>query len=208
MYKEVNKLRQGLRSPWWQVLNSGLIILFLTTLISTCQKTKELEIAVRNSNTLRVSNQNQVKIINQSITKVEKEIANIREAIHEYYNEIVTEVFRQQDRGNKMKLIPIPGQEGQSALFFMLNKIPEPNSIRIITHRGTSVPLTTLRISRNIVMVQISGLSELFPGSSDYVEVSYTPNFFAIRPLFTLEDIEMIKVTEGRFDFKLKENRR
>lgn len=199
------KIGKILKSPYWQLMNSAVIIVLLSTVISTCQKTKELDIAINNSNSVAVSNQNEVKVINQSVTKVQKEIANITEAIHQHYSEVITEVFHQQDKDVKIKLISIPDHERDSALFLMLNRIPEPNSIRITTDRGTSVPLTTLRTSRNVIMVQISGLSKLLPSPSNYFEVSYTPNFFAKGSLFSLEDIEMSKVAYGRFGFKLRE---
>jgi len=201
----MNGLEKFLKSPWWKFANSALIVLCLTTLVSMYQTTKNLEIAVDTSNSVGISNKNEVKIINQSITKVETEIANIREAIHQHYNEVVTEVFRQEDKDDKIKIVPIPDQQGQSALFFMLGKIPEEKSIRIITQTGTSVPFTTLTRSRNIVMVQVNGLSELLPKASDYIEVSYTPNFFASGPLFSLQGMEITKRGEGKFDFKLKE---
>ena len=201
-----NKLKTCLESPLWKLVNSAFIIFLLTTSMSTCHKTKEMAIDINNSNKLAITNKNEVKVVIQSITKVEKEIANIKEAIHQHYSAIITEVFHKQDENVKIQLIPIPNHEGAAALFFKLNHIPEQNSIKIVTSKGVVVPLTTLHITRNIIMVQISGLTKLFSDSSDYYEVVYTPNFFENAPLFTLEEISMNKVSEGRFGFKLKEN--
>ncbi len=195
-----------LKSPWWQLINSAIIIFLLTTILKTCQKTKDLEVAINNSNTLSVENKNEVKIINQSVTKVEKEIANINETIHQFISAIINEVFRKDDENIKIKLIPIPELENKSAsLFFMLNKIPQPKSIKIITNKGVVVPYTTLRTNKNIIMVNISGLSTLFPDNKDYYEVSYIPDFFEKKPLLSLEDIEIEKVDKGIYEFKLKE---
>ncbi len=195
-----------LKSPWWQLINSAIIIFLLTTILKTCQKTKDLEVAINNSNTLSVENKNEVKIINQSVTKVEKEIANINETIHQFISAIINEVFRKDDENIKIKLIPFTELENKSAsLFFMLNKIPQPKSIKIITNKGVVVPYTTLRTNKNIIMVNISGLSTLFPDNKDYYEVSYIPDFFEKKPLLSLEDIEIEKVDKGIYEFKLKE---
>lgn len=202
----MKKLEKLSESMWWKFVNSAFIIFLLTTSISTCHKTNKIATDINNSNKLAVENKNEVKVVNQSITKVEKEIANIKEAIHQHYNSIITEVFHKKDENIKVKLIPIPDQESDAALFFKLNQIPEPNSIKIVTKRGVIIPLTTLRTKRNIIMVQINGMTKLFSDAEDYFEILYIPNFFDKTKLFTLDEIRMNKVSEGKFNFKLKVN--
>ena len=221
----MKKTQKCLKSPIWKIVNSALFVFILTTCISTCRKTDQLKLSIESSNTqisdlkvainnsisqtsqLAIANKNQVNIVNQSITKVEKEIANIKEVIHQLYGSFKKEVMSPQDENVKIKLIPIPTQAGDSALFFKLERTPKPNSIKIVNRNGTVVPFTTLKTSRNVLMVQISGLTKLFPNKDHYYEISYMPDFIDSRPLYTLEDIEMIKMSDKRYEFQLKENK-
>jgi len=215
-----------LKSSWWKLINSALFVALITIGISTCQKAKDAKVAAGNANEqivglkaevtnsvqqimalkaeIRNSIQNDIKIVNQSVTRVEKEIANVKEAVHSIYEMVERETFQKEDENVRIKLVKL--SDNLNAVLIRLSRIPEVNSIRITNQEGINVPLTTMRPARNIVGIQIRKIPELFANEKWFYEVSYIPDFSADKPLYSLDDITVVKLNEGRFRLVYKED--
>ena len=207
-----DRLKEILSSPWWKFLNSALVVAVIAIGISTCQKAKDAEASADDANEqiiglkaeVRNSIQNDIKIVNQSVTRVEKEIANIKEAVHNIFEMVERETFFEEDENVRIKLVKL--SDDFHAALMRLSKIPEVNSIRITNRRGINVPLTTMRPQRNIVGVQLGGeITKLFSTEKWFYEVSYIPDFSEDKPLYSLDDITVVKIDKNEFRLVFKE---
>jgi hypothetical protein len=209
-----SRINAILISPWWKIINSALVLALITIGISTCQKARDAKVASGNvkeqivglkaefTNSIqqitdlkaefRNSIQSDIKIVNQSVTRVEKEIANVKEAVHNIYEMVERETFHKEDENVRIKLVN-------------LSRIPEVNSIRITNQQGINVPFSTMRPVRNIVGIQIRKIPELFANEKWFYEVSYIPDFSADEPLYSLDGMTVVKVSEGKFRLLYKE---
>jgi len=217
------KIASFIESPWWKLINSALFVGVITVSLSTCHNIGQLSVDVENSNqqlvTLEtkvlnavsqvnestISNENKVEIVNQTITKVEKEIGDIKQALHQHYGLVEKETFRKTDEDIRIKLIPIPTDPGVALLFFKLAQIPEANSVTITTDRGANIPFSVQQVDRNIVRVLRSGSPKLFRKPNAFYEVSYIPDFFNTMALLSLEGMVMNQGTDDRYEFRFKE---
>lgn len=143
-------------------------------------------------------------IIN-NITKVEKEIANIHEAMHQYFANRQTEVFRKEDVGKKVKVFPHPIlKESGYVVFIELKNIPEPNSVEISTESGVRGSTTTLPF-RNILGHKVRGdVEDFLTGDGTFFSVRYYPNLEANLSLCTVDGMEYTGTESNTFDSDLK----
>jgi uncharacterized protein YfkK (UPF0435 family) len=220
-----SRINAMLVSPCWKIVNSGLVVALITIGISTCHKAEDAKVAADDANEqivdlkaevtnsiqqimdlraeVKNSIQNDIKIVNQSVTRVEKEIANVKEAVHDIYEMVERETFHKEDENVRIKLVKL--SDKLNGVLIRLSRIPEVNSIRITNQQGISVPSTTMRPARNVVGIQISQIAKLFANEESFYEVSYIPDFSANRPLYSLDDITIVNIDEGRFRLVYKE---
>ena len=187
--------RKKLFDYLWKFINSALVIFVLTQVVQNSRRnmdlvtnTQELKVDVENAlkltNQLSIENKNEVKIINQNVTKVEKEIANLRETIEQFYDDSKGEVFVQKDKGIKVKVFEL---EEISVVYFELQHIPIENSIEITTEYMALSP-ATYKSFHNIVSMRTRGkASSILESERSFFYIRYHRNFSNEKPLLSLE---------------------
>jgi len=148
-----------------------------------------------------------VNVIN-NITKVEKEIANIKEAIHQQYASFKTEVFKGTELGKTVTAYPDPSNPDNAILvFFELNDIPEGNSVQITDDRARSYARTSYIITSNVIALKLLGIKidNILKGDA-YYEIKYIPDRISNKEMLTIKNLEIKKISDKiHVDYKLKD---
>jgi hypothetical protein len=130
-----------------------------------------------------------VNVIN-NITKVEKEVANLNEVIHQHYAAFETEVFGKSDIGQRMAVLPAVLPK-DALIYFVLQKIPEVNSVQITGSSGRVAPANTYTVLSNIITlrrdIKVDGILE--EGGRFYA-VRYVPDAVSGEKIRNLQDIQ------------------
>lgn len=123
------------------------------------------------------------------ITKVEREIANIKESIKQFYDHARGTIFRKKDKGERVRVFRT---NNTTVVYFELDDIPLPQSV-IITHkRGTFSPATH-SIFHNIVQFHIEDKTDtILKNDKDFYYIRYFKDAFSTNTLMTLEDMKYI----------------
>jgi len=133
-----------------------------------------------------------VNVIN-NITKVEKEIANIREAIHQEYAAFKIEQFGKKDLEKTIAIYPNPIKIEQSVIFFELQSIPEENSIQITDELGMSAPMITFTVLSNIICLRRYGKPDSFlKDENKYYVVKYITDAISNKKMYIIKGFKFI----------------
>jgi hypothetical protein len=114
------------------------------------------------------------------ITKVEKEMVNLKETIHAQGALYKIENFTKKDIGNKVIILPNPQSPNDSSIILIeLANNPEKNSIQIYKQTGNAVPPSAIDVVENIISIKASKETayKLLGEERDMVTVKYLPNF-------------------------------
>ena len=131
-------------------------------------------------------------MLNTTITEVKKEIANIREAMHQYYRNFKIATFTKEDLDKTVKAFPNPrNSDNKSLIFFELDEIPEPNSVTLAANDGM-VSFSTFHAWANIVAFKLGHHVEEFFNNEKitFYEIRYVPDYFSEIELYTIEDMK------------------
>jgi hypothetical protein len=143
-----------------------------------------------------------VNVIN-NITKVEKEIANIREAIHQQYAAFKTEIFRKADLGNRITIYTFPGKPETSMVLFELEAIPVENSIQIGDNYGFSMAASTFFVKLNIIFLNVGEMkpADFLKNDKEVYNVKYIPDTTSNE---VMRIIKGLKIDEKGIAFRPK----
>ena len=180
---------------------------FLNNLSITINNTKRdidtLKLQVVQALTLQQKISNTVNLV----TKIEKEVANITEVIHQFNQAIHTETFKNKDFNKKVKVLSLPEFPNNTFIFFELENIPEPNSVLVTSDLG-SAGFSTYKIAENIIILK-TGIpsTEVMKDKNSFFNIRYSIDYNSKKELCTLEGMEFI-FKDGNFyyNFKHKEN--
>lgn len=121
------------------------------------------------------------------ITKVEKEIANIKETIQQIYNQTTRELFLEKDLDSTVKVFDQNGKK--RIVYFQLNNIPIHNSVEI-THQNGAFSPATFSIFHNIVALRtLKKLDRIFKNDIDFYYIKYYRDHLSEESLLTLKDM-------------------
>lgn len=167
---------------------------------------KDLRIQIQQSLTLK----QQISTTVNNIMKVEKEIANIKEAIHQHYSAFKTELFKKEDLGKKMMVFPNPANPNNSSLiYFELEDIPENNSVIVSCQTGVA-PSSVYDVNANIITLKHDVREKNFMKDNNaFYEIKYVPTFTVNKNLYSVKDMKFQPLEEGEFhaEHPLKENK-
>lgn len=157
--------------------------------------TKEISAITNQLATLNVQVLNTVAMkqeVSQTVTlvtKVEKEIADIREAIKQFYAHSRGDLFCQKDNGGRVKIF---NTNNVTVVYFQLKEIPVPESI-VLTHKhGTSSPVTYSTF-RNIVQYRCdSKPGEILNSDSEFYFIRYFKDDFTTETPISIEAMKYI----------------
>jgi|GEM_PF-3423108 hypothetical protein len=124
--------------------------------------------------------ENKIQINN--IVKVEKEITK-------------TEVFRKTDVGIKTAFYTLAPKT--SVIVFLLQNIPERNSIKISDNYGFSYPPTTFIVKSNMIIFNVGELEQesFFKDAREVYVIQYSPDDNAtVKKISTIKDLESNKL--------------
>ncbi len=153
-------------------------------------------------------NQNISNTVNL-VTKVEKEIANIKEAIHQQYASFNTELFWRIDLGKRIAIYKNPkNPEKNSVIFIELPKIPEKNSIQIADNTGSYAPPSSYEVTSNIIAIGKGGMTPdaFLKNNNEYYAVKYIPDTISSDKMLTIKDLQLTLNEDGnlRYSYKYK----
>jgi hypothetical protein len=136
-----------------------------------------------------------VNVIN-NITKVEKEIANIKEVIHQQYAAFKTEDFRKADLGKRIAIYPNPLSPEDSVIFFELQYIPVENSIQIVNSYGVSAPAITYELMSNIILLRVRDIKpdNFMKDDKEVYAIKYIPDTMSNKRMDTIKELKIDKV--------------
>ena len=147
----------------------------------------------------------QINNVIENITKVEKEIANINEAIHQQYSAFEMELFTEKDLSKTVFVCPNPyNPKRDSLIFLVLKKPPEFNSLLIANSTGTYTPPGSYQIDSNIIQIWRQGVvsDDVFKASSVYA-VKYVPDVISHQKILSIKGVEA-SVDKGQLKIILK----
>ncbi len=131
----------------------------------------ELKIEIRQTTSMKQEVSQTVNLI----TKVEKDIGDIREAINSFYRLASGEVFKAKDKGHRVQTFTA---NGFTFVYFELEHIPLPESVLITHRRGAYSPLTYSN-ARNIVELRLVGDEALsLKDDEDFCFIRYHQDSF------------------------------
>jgi hypothetical protein len=142
-----------------------------------------------------------------NIVKVEKEIANIKEAIHQQYAAFKKEEFKQNDIGKRIAVYPNPVESGKfSIIFFELESIPEENSVEIMDNTGMHAPSNTYDVNSNIISFNQAGVTmdNFLKGSNAFYIIKYIPDAISSKKMLTIGDLKIIPVGKENWRYEFK----
>jgi uncharacterized protein (UPF0335 family) len=165
----------------------GDINSFIDNSFNITKRFKDVESSLENLNL----EMNQVLALKQDIsqtvnliTKVEKEIADIKETIKQFYSYFKGELFSKEDIDKRVKIF----HSGKfTVIYFQLETIPIKESV-ILTHQnGTSSP-ATYSISHNTISYRTKGkIDNILKDEDDFYYIKYFQDFNSKEELVTLE---------------------
>lgn len=125
----------------------------------------------------------------QNVTKIEKEIANIKETIHEHYAHYRKEFFNKEKLSKGVVAFPNPvNPDRASIVFFELDNVPESNSIILSNQYGTA-PSSTVKVFANIVtLYQEKKSVDVLQGEGEFYDIRYMPDFSYKGELYTVQN--------------------
>ncbi len=133
------------------------------------------------------------------VTKIEKEVANITEVIHQFNQAIRTEVFKNKDLGKKVQVLLSPDFPNNTFIFFELENIPEPNSVFVISDLGAA-GFSTYKIVHNILILKTDIPSaKVMKDENRFFNIRYSVDYNSKKELCTIEGMEIIFSKEGGF---------
>ena len=145
----------------------------------------ELKVDVRQAVSLKQEVSQTVNVI----TKVEREIADMKEAIGEFYNLSSGEAFRAKDKGGRVQTFTT---NGLTFVYFELQKIPLQQSISITHRQGAYSPLT-YSMHRNIVDLRLVGNeAKSLRTDEDFCFIRYHHDPFAEASPVTTKDMVFV----------------
>ena len=124
------------------------------------------------------------------VTEVRKEIANIKEAVHQQYAAFKTELFKKADLGKRIATYPNPlSPEKSYVILFELKTIPEENSVQIADDKGMYAPATTFSVTSNVIAVRRTGTSDSYlKDDNEFYVVKYIPDTISDKKMFTIKE--------------------
>jgi hypothetical protein len=142
----------------------------------------ELKIDVRQYTSMKQEVSQTVNVI----TKVEKEIGDIKEAINAFYRLASGDIFRAKDKG---RLVQCFTTNGLTFVYFELKHIPLPESVLITHRRGAYSPFTYSN-TRNIVELRLVGDEALsLKDDEDFCFIRYHKDSFTKEIPLTVNGI-------------------
>lgn len=130
-----------------------------------------------------------------NITKIEKEIANINEAIIQQYGSFETELFKKSDLGKRVFAYPNPeNAEKDSLLSFQLSKIPIYHSLQISNEIGFVAPSGSYYQNNNLVTVRRQGVraENLLNKEGNVYIIKYIPNVTSNEEVIHIKGIKAL----------------
>jgi len=138
-----------------------------------------------------------------NVTKVEKEIVDIKEVIHQLYSGFITEKFKKEDLNKKVKVFENPLYPGGKSvvIFFELESIAEENSVRVSANRGMA-PFGSYRVRQNTIALREEIKKEdVLKQEADRYLIRYIPSEEK-GEIYTVEGMEFEELEDGRYDIK------
>jgi len=121
------------------------------------------------------------------ITRVEKEIANMKEATKELYGMYSGELFQKKELGDKAQIFDYGTGR---AVVLELSNIPIGKSV-LITHRRGIVSPAACYIVNNTVLIRMEdALENIFNNDKEYFFVTYCKDLSSKSELLTVKDMK------------------
>ncbi len=146
----------------------------------------------------------QITTVVNNITEVQKEIADIKEYVHQHYGLYRREIFRKVDKDNRIAILENP-KDGNSVIFFELKLAPEPNSV-VISDQSTVAPSSSFEIvSSNIIKLQ-RGIkpAAILSEDTNFYEIRYVPIFPSPSRILSLRDFNIKFIDKETMELKPK----
>lgn len=163
---------------------------YLSALGIKLAKTEEQLQAVSNKLTrmeLHIFNSITVTNIINNITKIEKELAGMQEAIRDFHNYARKEVFGKHDLERRIKIF---STNGVTCVYFELDHIPWPESVKIYNARSDFFAPQTFNCNWNIIELRLKGDSDQsLQTKDDFYCIKYHRNPYNEEPLRTIQDM-------------------
>jgi len=149
-----------------------------------------------------------------NITKVEKEVANLKEVVKQQYGLWESETFGRRHLETKVRKVNRPAtapETNASFVFIELNKVPLANSLLVSNERGVSSP-GTIRSERNIVLIKYLGMFDgVLDYDTDFINVRYIPDWenheqpYSLKGATLLYECSAEGECKTKFDMSLRE---
>jgi len=135
------------------------------------------------------------------VNKIEKEIVNIKEAIHQQYASFKVELFKEEDLDKKVRVFPNPvSPNNKSIIFFELGNISEKNSVTIADRFGVA-PSTSYDANANLIILRRDIVKDkLFKEKGDYYEIKYIPISSSDERLKKVKDMEFQLLEDSKYN--------
>ena len=121
------------------------------------------------------------------ITKVQKEIANIKEATQQIYSQTKGEMFYENNLGDTVKIF----EQGKKmrVIYFQLKNSPISNSVEVTNQNGTASPATFV-VFHNIICLRTNEkMDKILKEDVDFYHIKYYQDYLSEESFYTLKDM-------------------